>query len=90
MSHEPNLLGIYKLPAPLLLAGDCLGHRIPLKIGKLTGEIVLPLADRAPQRIITLSPHAPDPRVVDWLGRKEPELAVDSVILGSRRVVGAG
>lgn len=28
---------------------------------------------------------APDPRVVDWLGRNEPEIAVDPVILGEIR-----
>ena len=28
---------------------------------------------------------APDQRVVDWLGRNEPELAVDPVILGEIR-----
>lgn len=28
---------------------------------------------------------APDPRVIDWLGHHEPELAVDPVILGEIR-----
>lgn len=50
MPSDPNIIGIYALPAPLLLSEECLGRRIPLKVGDLSGVIVLPSAYRSPPR----------------------------------------
>jgi hypothetical protein len=50
MLHDPNIIGIYALPAPLLLSEECLGQRVPLKIGNLDGDLILPSAHRSPPR----------------------------------------